>query len=162
MEDQHLNYHSYLNLLRGALKVVEEDWQSAANDLGITQAEQHILWILFMEKKATMSKIAELGLWDLSTVMQIIKRLKSKQLVKIEKNENDLRVSYVTLTEKGEEIRKASSEKTHRFLQFIEEYGRSNQDFLKHFHLFLQAANSRFHGENFVRWVEKTSDFSKQ
>ncbi|MFB4164630.1 MarR family transcriptional regulator [Alteribacillus sp. JSM 102045] len=157
MGDYYPNYHSYLNLLRGVLKVMEEDWQLAANELGITQAEQHILWIIYMEHKATMSKVAEIGLWDLSTVMQIIKRLKGKQLVKIEKNENDLRVSYVTLTEKGEEIRKLSGEKSHRFLQFIEEYANSNNGFLEQFHSFLQKANGHFHGQNFVSWVEKTS-----
>ncbi|MDQ0299551.1 MarR family protease production transcriptional regulator HPr [Salibacterium salarium] len=159
MEKYQWNYHSYLNLLRGILKVMEEDWQKSAQDLGITQAEQHILWILYMESQATMTKIADIGLWDLSTVMQIIKRLREKKLVKIEKNENDLRVSYVSLTNKGEEIRRVTAEQPHQLLNFIEQYGNNSDEHmqeLEDFHRFLEEINLQFHGKEFVDWVKKT------
>ncbi|RSL34588.1 MarR family transcriptional regulator [Salibacterium salarium] len=159
MEKYQWNYHSYLNLLRGILKVMEEDWQKSAQDLGITQAEQHILWILYMENQATMTKIADIGLWDLSTVMQIIKRLREKKLVKIEKNENDLRVSYVSLTNKGEEVRKQTAEQPHQLLNFIEQYGNKSDEHmqeLEDFHRFLEEINLQFHGKEFVDWVKKT------
>ncbi|MGY4690213.1 transcriptional regulator, SarA/Rot family [Salibacterium sp. K-3] len=160
MDRMQWNYHSYLNLFRGILKVMEEDWQKNANDLGITQAEQHILWIIYMEGRAAMSEVAAIGLWDLSTVMQIIKRLREKKLIKIEKNESDLRVSYVSLTEEGEELRKTSSYKHHRLFDFLQEYegqGSENRAKLEDFHSFLKEANLYFHGREFVDWVGKTT-----
>ncbi|MFB5661546.1 MarR family transcriptional regulator [Alteribacillus sp. HJP-4] len=165
MEANHPNYHTLLNLFRGMHKVIEEDWQNSAKQLGITQAEQHILWIIHMEKKATMSRVAEIGLWDLSTVMQIVKRLKEKQLVTTVKNDNDLRVSYVLLTGKGKKVREASSELGHRVLEFIENFfeeSNENKMFLDNLHHFLREANKEFHGNDFVQWVDKTSQTLEQ
>ncbi|RSL32010.1 MarR family transcriptional regulator [Salibacterium salarium] len=159
MQDYQWSYHSYMNLLRGVLKVMEEDWQKTAQELGITQAEQHILWILYMEDQATMSRVADIGLWDLSTVMQIIKRLREKQLVKIEKNDNDLRVSYVSLTTEGEAVRESSSNKSHHLLDFLNDYGEKSDEhraMLEEFHHFLEEVNAQFHGREFVDWVAKT------
>ncbi|MFZ4452167.1 MarR family winged helix-turn-helix transcriptional regulator [Salibacterium aidingense] len=159
MESVQWNFHSYLNLFRGVLKVMEEDWQKAANELGVTQAEQHILWIIYIEGQATMSQVADLGLWDLSTVMQIMKRLREKKLIEVEKNDSDLRVSYVSLTEKGEETRKASAERHHRLFDFLAVYAEKESDseaMLESFHDFLKEANLYFHGREFVDWVGKT------
>ncbi|MFC5713707.1 MarR family winged helix-turn-helix transcriptional regulator [Thalassorhabdus alkalitolerans] len=158
MNEAQQNFHTCLNLFRGAYKVIEEDWQKSAQEIGITLAEQHILWILHIEGRCTMSRVAEVGLWDLSTVMQIMKRLKNKELVKTEKKANDLRVSYVTLTNQGEKLREESAGKTHRFNDFIQEYankGESEQKFLADLMTFLKEANSVFHGSHFVKWLEQ-------
>lgn len=151
--------HKQFHYLRAIGKIIDEDWQKGAKKLGITQSEHHIIWILFFEKKAPMSRIAEIGLWDLSTVMQIMKRLKAKELVDIIKDEKDLRISYVVLTAKGESIWKESTNIDMRMVGFIEQYtnrSEENKQFMKKMAEFQQEVNQYFYGPEFVSWVEKT------
>lgn len=108
--------HMMMNYVRGVYKVLEEDWQKSAKALGLTQAEQHILWIVSFEQEATISRIAQLGLWDVSTVMQVIKRLKEKGLVQMLKKDHDRRISYVSLTEEGAKKQEMSAEGKIQFM----------------------------------------------
>ncbi|WP_179295525.1 MarR family winged helix-turn-helix transcriptional regulator [Bacillus sp. FJAT-45350] len=159
MSNDFHDLHKALNYIRGIGKVVDESWQHSAQEIGITQSEQHILWILFFEKKASMSRIAEVGLWDLSTVMQIVKRLKAKELVRTTKDEQDLRVSYVCLTDKGEQKREESAKFESPFMNYIKAYmaqSEENKQFVLQMGEFIKEANSFFHGKEFVKWVEKT------
>ncbi|WP_170885510.1 MarR family transcriptional regulator [Bacillus alkalicellulosilyticus] len=153
--------HSLINLLRGTYKVLDEDWQKNAQSIGLTQSEQHLLWIVYFEKKAPMSRIAEIGLWDLSTVMQVIKRLKAKGLVQTIKDENDLRVSYVMVTEEGEEKIRLSSQFSYKITEYVMGYfqeSEENQQFLEKMFEFHKDLNRHFHGPEFVKWLEKTGD----
>ncbi|OLO42802.1 hypothetical protein BTR23_02030 [Alkalihalophilus pseudofirmus] len=155
--------HQMLNYFRATYKVVDEDWQKSAQEVGITQSEQHMIWIIYFEKKVSMSQIAKVGLWDLSTVMQVIKRLKTKGLVQTIKDENDLRVSYVMLTPEGEEKRQETSQFTYHFSKFIEDY--MNEDDEKKQRLeaifeFVKDFCKHYYGQEFVQWVERTSNSS--
>ncbi|MBU8907775.1 MarR family transcriptional regulator [Desertibacillus haloalkaliphilus] len=152
--------HLIMNYTRGLYKILEDDWQKAAQQIGLTLAEQHALWIIYFEQKAPMSRIAEVGLWDLSTVMQIVKRLKEKGLVKTEKDENDLRISYVLLTEKGKQKHEQSKELEIRLDDFVDEYSKQSDEtkhFMKQMISFLADANRHFHGEDFIHWVNRTT-----
>ncbi len=153
-----------LNYFRATYKVVDEDWQKSAQEVGITQSEQHMIWIIYFEKKVSMSQIAKVGLWDLSTVMQVIKRLKTKGLVQTIKDENDLRISYVMLTPAGEEKRKETSEFSYRFSEYIMDYLNHNEEQRKRLEgafLFVKDFCKHYHGHDFVQWVERTSNSSK-
>lgn len=150
--------HMMINYMRGVYKVLEEDWQKSAKAIGLTQAEQHILWIVSLEEDITISKIAYYGLWDVSTVMQVIKRLKDKGLVKLEKKNDDRRISYVYLTEKGYEKHEESTSFTcqiYGFLQTWLEDG-NKRAFYRDLIQLHKDLNGHFHGKEFVDWVEDT------
>ncbi|UFT98484.1 MarR family transcriptional regulator [Radiobacillus kanasensis] len=148
--------HQFLNLFRGAYKVIEHDWQTAAQEEGITIAEQHIIWILHLEKEISTTRIAELGLWKLTTVMQVIKRMQQKGLVHTSKNPADKRISFLSLTEKGEGIWKRSQEHELSFVNFLAKYEKESES-LAPLLEFLRSINATFHGDEFVHWVEETS-----
>ncbi len=151
--------HVMINHWRGMYKVLENDWQAVAKETGVTPAELHVLWILSLEPKATMTKIAELGLWDLSTVAQMVNRLKKKKLLKTFKNNQDRRVSYCNLTPLGLEKVEESKEYSYKFLNYVKEQGDSKDDsnVIENLHAFQVGFNRHFHGNEFVDWVDKSS-----
>jgi MarR family protease production transcriptional regulator HPr len=151
--------HVMINHWRGMYKVLESDWQAVAKETGVTPAELHVLWILSLEKLATMSKIAELGLWDLSTVAQMVKRLKKKELINTKKNNQDRRVSYCELTPLGAQKAEESKAYHYKFLDYVKEQEElySNKTVLREFQTFQVDFNRHFHGTKFVEWVDKTS-----
>lgn len=155
--DEKMNPHLILNYFRGASKVMEEDWQSAAKSVGLTQAEQHTLWVIFFEGGASVSTIAKYGLWDRSTVMQVLKRLKEKGLVSIEKDDRDLRVSYVKLTKEGEEKRAQSRQVNYNFLKLIEKLKLEDPVGFNNLVKFLEEINRNYYGEDFIKWVQLTN-----
>ncbi len=162
-----MDYHSIhqmLNYFRATYKVIEEDWQKSAQEVGITQSEQHMLWIIYFEKKVSMSHIAKVGLWDLSTVMQVIKRLKTKGLVQTIKDENDLRISYVMLTPEGEKKREATSKIMYRFGDFINEYANESEEHKQRLEAalnFVQDMSKHFYGQDYIQWVDRTSSINE-
>jgi MarR family transcriptional regulator, protease production regulatory protein HPr len=155
MEKSYL--HVIINLVRGLHKTLEHDLENAAKHYGLTAAEHHILCIVFVEKEATMTQIAEKGLWDVSTVMQVIKRLKEKNLVTSSKRPNDRRITYVKLTEKGLEIQKQSFIHEYRLFNYIEEKLENGSELdqkeaevvLK----FFKELNEHFNGQEFTNWI---------
>ncbi|PYZ98544.1 hypothetical protein CR205_08145 [Alteribacter lacisalsi] len=154
-----VNYknHLLMNYIRGMAKTLEEEWQAGAKELGLTLAEQHIMWIVYLEERASISTIAKVGLWDRSTVMQVIKRLVNKGLVLVEKDESDLRVSYVKLTDQGHQKRKQTQSASFELFEFIQEYQKEKPEFIEELVAFHREANRHFHGEEFVEWVERTT-----
>ncbi|MBB6451944.1 MarR family protease production transcriptional regulator HPr [Salirhabdus euzebyi] len=155
--------HELINYYRGMYKVLEQDWQKSAQDQGITSAEQHILWILHFEKEATMSRIAQLGLWEISTVMQVIKRLTKKGLVDVQKNKKDLRISYVTLTDEGKKVREETQNYTYKITEYLHDFAGRNEEnrkLIDQMKEFLLDFNKHFHGEEFSKWVKHTSKSS--
>ncbi|MDQ0256215.1 MarR family protease production transcriptional regulator HPr [Evansella vedderi] len=151
------NYHLLINYIRGMSKVLEEEWQSNAKDIGLTLAEQHVMWIVNSKEKISVTDIAKIGLWDRSTVMQIIKRLQEKDLIYMTKNKKDLRVTFIALTKEGKAKRDESQQKTYKFFEFIEDYQKNNKEFMEEFLRFYREFNRHFHGEEFVEWVEETT-----
>ncbi|MDN4074669.1 winged helix DNA-binding protein [Fictibacillus terranigra] len=152
------NMHMMMNYLRGVYKVLEDEWQKSAKSLGLTQAEQHILWIVSLEQEATISRIAQLGLWDVSTVMQVIKRLKEKGLIHLLKKDHDRRISYVTLTEEGEKKQKLSGEGSYSVYRYLQNWSKDHgkQELLLELVNLHRDMNEHFHGKEYVEWIEKT------
>lgn len=156
--------HHMVNFLRGSYKVLEEDWRQAAAKLGLTQAEQHTIWIIYLEEETTISRLSEIGLWDISTVMQVIKRLKDKELVETRKRPNDRRVSYVSLTKAGrqkyEESVKETNRQNYQICQFFHDYEPHFSDreaFEKELIRFFKHMNQHFYGDDFVTWIDDSS-----
>ncbi len=150
--------HKLMNYMRGTYKVLENEWQKNAREIGLTQAEQHVMWIVYLEQEVTITRISEIGLWDVSTVMQVLKRLKNKSFVNLEKKVNDRRVSYVTLSEEGVVKVNASSQYSYAVMNYLDEFkakSRENAEFLEEMYQFQMDFNKHFHGNEFVKWVEK-------
>ncbi|MBU9724079.1 MULTISPECIES: transcriptional regulator, SarA/Rot family [Bacillaceae] len=145
-----------INYMRGLGKVLEDEWQSNAQNIGLTLAEQHVLWIVYTKEKVSVTDVAKIGLWDRSTVMQIMKRLQQKQLVEIVKDVSDLRVTYITLTEEGKKKREESEHKDYKLFDFINKYKQENPEGLEEVVQFHRRVNEHFHGSEFVDWVEET------
>ncbi|WP_216829712.1 MarR family winged helix-turn-helix transcriptional regulator [Alkalihalobacterium elongatum] len=154
------NIHKLINYTRATYKIMDEEWKKSVLELGITQAEHHLLTIVYYEKKTSMSKLAQLGLIDISTVMQVTNRLKQKELIIIEKDESDRRVSYVILTKLGYEKVKKSQETTFKLQAYIEKFAelsKENREFIEKLASFHKELNQHFYGNEFVQWVEKSS-----
>jgi MarR family transcriptional regulator, protease production regulatory protein HPr len=152
--------HLLLNYLRGLGKVLEEEWQENAHTIGITSAEQHVMWIVHTKSKLSVSEIARIGLWDRSTVMQMIKRLSKKNLIHLSKDKKDLRLTYVSLTDEGKKKRDESERKDFKLFEFIKAYSKENERFIEDLIHFHREANLHFHGKDFVEWVESSSNES--
>lgn len=152
-----MNLHAMLNHFRGASKVIDIDWQKTAQSVGLTQAELHTLWMVYFDGRASITTIANHGLWDRSTVMQVVKRLKGKGLVTVEKDDHDLRVSYVVLTEEGKKRQMSTAHAEFESLNFINELRQEDEEGFKKLMSFIIKFNSKYHGEKYVQWVEETA-----
>ncbi|WP_408006675.1 MarR family winged helix-turn-helix transcriptional regulator [Pseudalkalibacillus sp. A8] len=154
-----------MNYLRGTYKILEEEWQKSARSIGLTQAEQHVLWIVHLEKEATITKIATIGLWDVSTVMQVITRLKQKGLITLIKKSSDRRVSYAVLTDKGQEKHEESKQFSYKLYEYLEDFredSNENKKFVEDLLKFHRELNRHFHGSEFIEWTEQTAKAMKK
>ena len=150
--------HIFLNHIRAASKAVEDNWQRNAKEIGITAAEQHILWIVHSYESLSVSDIAKIGLWDRSTVMQVLKRMSAKELVDIHKDHYDRRRSFVRLTEKGKEKRVESAQFEFEFYQFLKTYFDDKTNLLAEMNAFFRAVNGHFHGQSFINWLDHSKE----
>ncbi|WLD91953.1 MarR family transcriptional regulator [Alkalihalobacillus sp. AL-G] len=154
------NLHIMMNYLRGTYKILEEEWQKAARSIGLTQAEQHVLWIVELEREATITRIANVGLWDVSTVMQVINRLKQKGYITLIKKNDDRRVSYAVLTDEGRQKQKQSAAFSYKLYEYLIEFDQQSTDnrkFLEEMITFHRNLNQHFHGKEFIDWTEQTA-----
>lgn len=154
-----ISVHTLINFWRGMYKALEKEWQNVSQELGLTTAEQHMLMIIYLEKEIKMSKLAEIGLWDISTVVQVANRLKQKGYIKTLKYSIDRRVSYCILTEEGESILRESTKYKFKTYEYIINYG--DDKFLETLFSFDEMFNEHFHGKEFVDWIKKTTILSK-
>lgn len=97
--------HMMINVVRAMYKTLEEDWTRQAKQHDLTSPQQHLLWILHFRDGSTITEVANLGLWHISTAMHLIDKLEEKELVRKERLRNDKRASRVFLTEKGRALR---------------------------------------------------------
>ncbi|MDF0728456.1 MarR family transcriptional regulator [Cytobacillus sp. S13-E01] len=151
-----VSLHALINHWRGMYKALEHDWQTSAKDLGLTTAEQHMLWIIHFEKEVTMTRIAEVGLWDISTVVQVANRLKKKGYIQTLKHDNDRRISYCILTNEGDAIRAESAKYHYKTLDYLSTLN-EDSNFIETLSSFQKKFNEHFHGRDFVEWIERTS-----
>ncbi|RXT13613.1 MarR family transcriptional regulator [Ammoniphilus sp. CFH 90114] len=102
--------HMMINVVRAMYKTLEEDWTRQAKQHDLTSPQQHLLWILHFRDGSTITEVANLGLWHISTAMHLIDKLEEKNLVRKERLRNDKRASRVYLTEKGRALREKMSQ----------------------------------------------------
>ena len=150
MEDK---LHYLLNNFRAMYKVLENDWERSAQNMGITKAEQHLLWIVYLEEEITVSRLSDLCLLKVSTVMQVLKRMVEQGLVSQIKRQEDRRITYVSMTTLGYEAIRTSTSYEYRFLNYFQEMDESKRTQMLDC---VQEFNRHFYGEAFVHWVEKT------
>lgn len=150
MEDK---LHYLLNNFRAMYKVLENDWERSAQNMGITKAEQHLLWIVYSEKEVTVSRLSDLCLLKVSTVMQVLKRMEEKRLINQIKRQEDRRVTYVSMTTLGYETIRTSTTFEYHFLNYFQEMDESKRTQILDC---VQDLNRHFYGDAFVQWVEKT------
>lgn len=150
--------HLLLNHIRAASKTVDDDWQRNAKSIGLTAAEQHILWIVHSYESLSVTDIAKIGLWDRSTVMQVLKRMVGKELIEIHKDHYDRRRSFVNLTDAGKQKREESSEFEFQMYTFMKKYFENKPELLEDINEFFKAANSHFHGNSFINWLEHSRE----
>ncbi|AOM82696.1 MarR family winged helix-turn-helix transcriptional regulator [Salisediminibacterium beveridgei] len=155
--------HILLNHIRAASKTVDDDWQRNAKSIGLTAAEQHILWIVHSYESLSVTDIADIGLWDRSTVMQVLKRMQGKDLIEMQKDHYDRRRSFVYLTDAGKQKRVESSQFEFEMYTFMKKYFEDKKELLEGMNDFFKAANTHFHGKSFINWLEhsKESDMFK-
>jgi MarR family transcriptional regulator, protease production regulatory protein HPr len=96
--------------------------------MGITKAEQHLLWIVYLEEEITASRLSDLCLLKVSTVMQVLKRMVEQGLVSIIKRQEDRRITYVSMTTLGYEAIRTSTSYEYRFLNYFQEMDESKRN----------------------------------
>ncbi len=104
-----INFYQAVNLVRGIYKSVERDWSEGARKNGLTYTQQNVLWTVHLEEGLTVSQLAQRTILQLPTLTELLNRMDKKGLVHLEKDKNDARVTRVSSTELGEELRKQAS-----------------------------------------------------
>jgi MarR family protease production transcriptional regulator HPr len=149
---------------RGINKILEQDLFMLATEQKLTPSDVFIMRILFVQEEQTISKIAEAGLWGVTTVMQYIKRLQKNKLVETSKRKNDQRITYVKLTEKGRGIIASMSDvfdprlRLFNFIADFHDENDTNRKLIDDIITLETKINEHFHGSNFVKWVQNSSD----
>lgn len=93
-----------MQLSKALWKSIETDWQKWIKPYDLNITEHHILLITYYLKNASTSEIAKLGVMHVSTAFNFSKRLENRGYLQFSKKEDDLRNTYIQLTEKGEEL----------------------------------------------------------
>ncbi|WP_102346659.1 MarR family winged helix-turn-helix transcriptional regulator [Bacillus sp. Marseille-P3661] len=94
-----------VQMVRTLYFCMEAHWAELGKQYDISPAQQHILFILITNGKTlTPSEISELGCWHISTITRLLKPLKERGFVTIEKDPNRSKFKNVTLTPTGENL----------------------------------------------------------
>lgn len=148
--------HILINLIRGLYKSLDDDWRKAAAACGITTAQQHLLWILHFRDGSTLTELSDLGLWHVSTVMNMVDRMEAAGIVRKEVDCADARVKRVFLTAKGNEIRE-STEKQFEHFRLYEIIRQLDPDELAKSMKPLYNIVTKLTGEDFVQFIESSA-----
>ncbi|EGQ0298630.1 HTH-type transcriptional regulator Hpr [Staphylococcus pseudintermedius] len=96
--------HKIAMLSKVLWKNAESDWQRWLKKSGIAMNEHLILLTLYAFDRATISDISKYGVMHVSTAYNFAKRLEQQALLNMEKDHNDKRNTYITLTDKGKAL----------------------------------------------------------
>ena len=91
-------------LSKALWKAVEQDWQKWIKPYNLNINEHHILWISYHLQGATISDIAKFGVMHVSTAFNFSKKLEERGYLLFYKKDDDRRNTYVSVTEKGENL----------------------------------------------------------
>lgn len=98
-----LIHHSLL-IVRGMSRAIENSWEAFGKKKGISPAHQHVLWLLWHKQELTMGKLAEMGLWHISTATRLVATVKKKGFIETKADDEDGRYVIVRLTERGRQL----------------------------------------------------------
>ncbi|MEA4961933.1 MarR family winged helix-turn-helix transcriptional regulator [Lutispora sp.] len=103
-EDALISLHKLNYVYLATNKCVIDDWEKIVQLGGLTYPQTKLLIILKEGGQATMSQIAERGLWHMSTVTELVNRMDKEDLLRKQIDQIDKRVVKVDITEKGVEV----------------------------------------------------------
>ena len=107
--------HFISKIRRKAGKFIEKELKDHGID-DLIFSHGSILSVLYQHDRLMLSEIAELVGKDKSTITQHANRLEELNYIKKEKSQEDKRVTCVTLTEKGEAMRKDFTEISEKLI----------------------------------------------
>lgn len=85
-------------------KCLTDDWEKIFQMGGLTYPQSKLLIILRETGECTMSKIAEKGLWHMSTVTELVNRMEKEGYIEKAIDLIDKRVVNVRITQKGIDV----------------------------------------------------------
>lgn len=89
----------------------------------LTSDQHFILRYIHSKGKCTSTELADVFHVKKSSITAIINRLVTRELVDRERDNEDRRIVYLSLSEKGEELFKLSEEKVHQLVgSFIQKF----------------------------------------
>jgi DNA-binding MarR family transcriptional regulator len=112
---------------------------------GIVPSHGDILNVLFLEKRCTMNELARKIHRTKPNVTVLIEKLVEYGYVQKEKSAEDNRVTYITLTDKGENLRPVFLSISTKLNKTV--YGRLSPDEAEAFEQTLQGISDRFPAE---------------
>ncbi|RKD25505.1 hypothetical protein BEP19_00735 [Ammoniphilus oxalaticus] len=152
--------HITMNIIRAMYKIMEEDWTRQAKRYDLTSPQQHLLSVLHFHDGSTITEIANLGLWHISTAMHLIDRVEEKGLVRKERLRHDKRASRVFLTEKGQGLREKMAHEDlvqSRLLAAVIKKRDEHGFALGSLRDFGLAVAQELYGKGYVDYLEKSS-----
>ncbi|MEM0015704.1 MAG: MarR family transcriptional regulator [Saccharolobus sp.] len=96
-------YSEVWDLIIGLTRKVNKEADKALEQIGLSYFEFKVMCALDEEGKVPMSRVAEKYMLTKAGLTSIIDRLEEKELVRRVRSEEDRRVIYVELTDKGKE-----------------------------------------------------------
>lgn len=132
------------------LKRIDDLMHKDANKMlekeGVTFSQHHVLVYLIKkdDKTATLKEIEKFFKVSQASMAGVVKRLEEKEFVKSFYKENDKRIKYVSLTDKGMEVVKKSHEhmlekESKMRSLYTDEEIKKMEEFLTRLYLFLES-----------------------
>jgi MarR family protease production transcriptional regulator HPr len=150
--------HMTIHIMRAMYKTLEEDWAKQAKQYHLTSPQQHLLSLLFFRDGSTVSEVATMGLWHISTAMHLLDKLEEKGLIRKERLRHDKRASRVYLTSQGKDILNQLNEdlsnyKIYNVIQSMSEaHGIGWERLLD----FSKAVTQELYGREYVDFLESS------
>ncbi|MGM9947133.1 MarR family winged helix-turn-helix transcriptional regulator [Floccifex sp.] len=96
-------FNTFLNLSRAIYMSLEKNWDKVAQVCGLSSAQQHCLWIVFLKDEISLSKLAQITLWNKSTTSALVTRLEKRGLLE-KSREKDSHEIFIRLTKQGKDL----------------------------------------------------------
>ena len=96
-------FNTFLNLSRAIYMNLEKNWDKVAQVCDLSSAQQHCLWIVFLKDEISLSKLAQIALWNKSTTSALVTRLEKRGLLE-KSREKDSHEIFIRLTNQGRDL----------------------------------------------------------
>lgn len=101
-------------------RLITKRYQPLLNNLGITYPQYLVLLVLWENDNQTVNKIAKKLYLQTNTITPLLQRLEVRQIVMRTKSENDERKVFVSLTNKGKQMKEQAAAIPFKLMQDIE------------------------------------------